>query len=79
MRREPRINNRYDAPGTPPVWRLRLLTLALLASFFAIGWQLTALGRGSAFAWVRPLRFLAVGWLLAAVPAVACWLLSLVH
>ncbi len=50
MRREPHINSRYDAAFTPPIWRLRLLTLALLASFAAIGGQLTALGRGSAFA-----------------------------
>jgi cell division protein FtsI (penicillin-binding protein 3) len=50
MRREPQINEWPGAAGAPPLWRLRVLTLALLASFVAIGWQLTALGRGSAFA-----------------------------
>ncbi len=50
MRREPRHNDRTDAACGPPIWRLRLLTLALLGSFLAIGWQLTVLGRGSAFA-----------------------------
>jgi len=34
-------------PGMPP-WRLKLLTLALLAGFGAIGWKLTDLGRDGA-------------------------------
>jgi cell division protein FtsI (penicillin-binding protein 3) len=35
-----------SAPGLP-VWRLRVLMLALLGGFCAIGWQLTALGGAS--------------------------------
>lgn len=50
MRREPQTSEWPGAACAPPLWRLRLLTLALFASFAAIGWQLTALGRGSAFA-----------------------------
>jgi cell division protein FtsI (penicillin-binding protein 3) len=51
MRREPQISEwQAAAAAAPPIWRLRLLTLALLGCFAAIGWQLTALGRGSAFA-----------------------------
>ena len=50
MRREPHVGNRLHAADGALIWRLRLLTLALLGCFAAIGWQLTALGRGSAFA-----------------------------
>jgi cell division protein FtsI (penicillin-binding protein 3) len=49
MRRAPQDID-WTAAAGPPLWRLRLLSLALLASFLAIGWQLTSLGRGSAFA-----------------------------
>ena len=50
MRREPQDSEWPGVTVAPSLWRLRLLTLALLASFVAIGWQLTALGRGGAFA-----------------------------
>lgn len=48
MGRNPRPDTAPAAlPYAMPVWRLKALSLALLAGFFAIGWQLTVFGRMS--------------------------------